>query len=136
MQIGKTQAAKYWRLSYQIEALRLTEDNLQDVAEFIGGEYTKEFGDEWYVRHVDVGEGYAGEWLVQHGEMFRFYTDEEFLNRFKTNDEHIHTDRRYAKIFQLVAGAMAKQDRATFSGDQTGMDLLMIETVKRIVGEL
>lgn len=135
MQIGNIKAVKYWRKSFSIEAIRLTKDNMRQIADFLGAEYCTKTRGSSYINYGG-DEGYTGEWLIKHGGVFRFLGDEEFQKAYMTHSEQVSEDAKYARIFQLVASAMAKQDAATFQQDQTGMDLLVIETVKKIIGEL
>lgn len=135
MLIQSLQSVTYWRKTYPVEAIRLTPDNIQQIADYLGAEYCTESAYEPYIDHGG-DEGYAGEWLVKQGNNYRFCSHEEFMKAFHTHDEQVANDERYAKIFTLVESAMTKQDAATYHQDQTGMDLLVIETVKKIIGEL
>lgn len=136
MKINDVKATVHWRKTYAVEAVRLTDANLQKVADYLGAELCVKTGDEPYINHGG-DEGYVGEWLVQDtAENFRFLSHEAFMRDFHTHSEQTATDERYAKVFQLVLQAMAKQDAATYHQDQTGMDLIAIETTKKIIGEL
>jgi hypothetical protein len=129
-------ATTYWSKAHRVQAIRLTDDNLQKIADYIGAELcVKTSITGAYINHGG-DEGHVGEWIVKWGGSFSFHSHEEFMRLHHTHDEQLSNDERYAKIFALVASAMAKQDAATYHQDQTGMDLLTIETVKKIIGEL
>lgn len=133
MQIGDIKSVMYWRKSYPVEAIRLTSENMQQIADYLGGEYY--LAKDPYISYNN-DEAIAGDWVIKHEDRILFMTHEDFIACFKSHSEEISENVRYAKIFQLVASAMSKQDAATFHGDQEGMDLLTIETVKKIIGEL
>lgn len=135
MQINNMKALVYWRKTYSVEAIRLTPDNIQVISDYLGAEFCVKSAKEPY---IDYGgdEGHIGEWLVESDGNRLFYSHEDFLQAFKTHAEEMSTNERYAKIFQLVASAMSKQDSATFNQDTDGIDLVAIETTKRIMGEL
>lgn len=138
MQIGEIKSVTYWRKTFSVEAVRLTTDNMQQLADFLGASHItkhKKNADEFY---IDYGgdEGYAGEWLVRNEDNYYFLGDEEFLKAYRTHSEQESEEARYAKVFQLVISAMNKQSSATYNGDQNGMDLVAIETTKKILKEL
>jgi hypothetical protein len=136
MKINNVTAATYWSKPRKVEAVRLADANLEKIADFLGAELCIKSGKEPFINYGG-DEGYAGEWLVQTGEdTYDFYSDEDFLKRFWTHDERMASDEKYAKIYILVSSAMAKQDAATYNQDQNGMDLIAIETVQKIIGEL
>lgn len=135
MQIKDLKAVTYWRKTYPVEAIRLTEHNIQTVADFLGAEYCTKSKDDHYISYGGE-EGCAGEWLVKEDEGYLFFSHEEFVKAFKTHAEEMSTNERYAKVFLAVATLASRQDAATFQGDTTGMDLLIIETTKKILGEL
>jgi hypothetical protein len=125
----------YWLKTYSVKAVRLTNENIRGIAEsIVSCSY-----DETHLPNITItgSMGFAGDWVVQYGEnLYGVYTHEAFMRKFHTHDEEMSQNSRYAKIFQHVATAMAKQDKATHQGDQTGMDMIMIQTVKKIIGEL
>lgn len=136
MKINNVAAVTYWSKPRKVEAVRLTDANLEKIADFLGAELCVKSGKEPF---IDYGgdEGYAGEWLVQIGEnTYNFYSDEDFLSSYWTHDERMANDEKYSKVFIQVSSAMAKQDAATYHQDQNGMDLVAIETTKKIIGEL
>ena len=136
-------ATTYWRKTYSVEAIRITENNILEVAEACAGDYDDRpnafaMDRSTPVPHIVLTRSMAfiGDWVVKVGDLWKVYTHEEFMRSFHTHDEEMANNSRYAKIFTLIGSAMAKQDRATFDQDQTGMDLILIETTKKVIGEL
>jgi hypothetical protein len=133
--INGLKAVTYWRKAYTVEAIRLTDSNMQTIADYLGAELCIKSGDEPFINHGG-DEGHVGEWLVKKGESFRFYLHEDFMRQYHTHDEQMANDEKYARVFQLVNAAMRQQDTATYYEDQTGIDIITIETTKRILREL
>lgn len=135
----------FWRKTYRVEAVRITTENIRDIAEHLGLEYGEEpntFGPDKktpvpHITSVRKGYGFVGDWVVVYpNEDFRFYPDKVFAEDFRTHSEQLSTDEKYAKVFELVTQAMRKQDAATYHGDSNGMDLVAIETTKKLLNEL
>lgn len=136
----------YWSKSEMVRAIRLTEDNIHQVAQEIGREYSEGLnsmvGDKAPpIPFIMNGKSRAfiGDWVAQLDDGFDivFFEDEEFMKKFTTHTERAADDEKYAKIFQLVMSAMNKQDTATYHGDSNnGMDLVAISTTKQILNEL
>lgn len=135
MKIEGIKATTYWRKTYSVEAVRLTDENLQTIADYLGAELCVKSGKEPFINYGG-DEGYVGEWIVARGENFRFYSHEDFLQAFWTHSEELSSNEQYARVFQLVASAMRRQDTATYQGDTSGMDLVVIEVTKKILREL
>jgi hypothetical protein len=135
-------ATKFWRKSYQVEALRLTLDNYKKVADYIGWEYYEDSAHQGpYIQHPGPNgdEAVIGDWLVRKESDLSFYyvfNHEDFLQRFGTHSERLATDEKYAKVFQIVVTALQIQAQATYHGDTDGMDLVAIETTKKLLEEL
>lgn len=133
-------STKFWRKSYSVEAVRLTLDNYRQVADFLGGNYYEDTKKGPYIRFGGNGapETFIGEWVVRiTDDFYTSFSHEDFMGKFQTHSEHMAEDEKYAKVFQLVQKAMLAQDSATYHGDGAGgMDLVTIETTKKILDEL
>ncbi|QEQ93937.1 hypothetical protein SEA_KARDASHIAN_72 [Streptomyces phage Kardashian] len=130
----------FWRKSYAVEAIRLTNDNIQKVADEIDGSLGETAdGDPIVIFNSVVGRVQAaiGDWLIQISEG-RFYRmeDEAFARKYSTHSERAAEDEKYAKVHNLVLEAMRKQDTATYHGDSNGMDLVAVEITKKLLNEL
>lgn len=143
MSIGNVKTTEYWRKTYRIEAVRLTLENMQQIADFLGGEFYTPSGKDPYIRLGKgsglTGVGYLGEWFVKVGtekDAYDFLSDEEFQKGFHTHNEQVANDEKYAAVFDLVMRAMAIQAKATYHSDTDGLDLVAIETTKKILEEL
>lgn len=80
--IANEESAKYFRkiYLYPVEAVRLTLENMEKIADFLGGEYSylPVFGSKATIRCPgDIG--WAGDWLLKIGDRFEFIGHEEFL---------------------------------------------------------
>lgn len=132
----------FWRTSYRVQAVRITEKNIRDIAEHLGLEYGESsIGlDSPPIPHIAApkkGYGYVGDWVVVYtNDDFKFFTDKEFAEKFRTHSEQMTSDEKYAKVFQIVVAALQIQANATYHGDTNGMDLVAIETTKKILEEL
>jgi hypothetical protein len=136
-------STKFWRKSCQVEALRLTPENIQSVAEEIGAEYyvsanqyNRLKGKPLPTLELNLENAYVGDWVVKDGDRYTFSEHEDFLRDFHTHSERLSTDEKYARVFQIVVTALQIQARATYHGDTDGMDLVAIETTKKLLEEL
>lgn len=133
----------YRRKSYHVEAIRLTRENMRDIAEqnplrrFEYAEETDVLGKVGTTPHIRApysGYGFLGDWLVIHEDIVEFYTNQAFTQKFVTISEELSADEKYAMVFQLVIAAMNKQGIAVFNGDGNGeTDLVAAEAAKRIL---
>lgn len=133
----------FWRKSYRVEAVRLSPENIQNVAEEIGAEYyvsanryNRLKGGPVPTLELNLDMARIGDWVVKNGDNYTFLDHEEFLREFTTHSERLASDEKYAKVFQIVVSALQTQAQATFHGDTDGMDLVAIETTKKILHEL
>lgn len=136
----------YRRKSYGVQAIRLTELNIREVAENFGCDYSEEpngFGSDTKTPVPNImilgKRTFIGDWVVNvEGELSpRFYTHEEFMHKFWTHAEEEVADEKYARVYQLVQAAMSKQDAATYHGDGYGdVHLVAVEVTKAILGEI
>lgn len=134
----------YWARTSPVEAVRLTVINMRGIAANYGLVY-KERSDENdektsipHIASARRGYGFEGDWIViSDGGDFQFYTNKVFSEKFRTLSEELAEDEKYAKVFQLVMVAMAKQNAATYHGEScVGMDLVAAEIAKQIIEEL
>lgn len=133
----------YWRKSYRVEAVRITFENIQSVGEEIGADYyvsanpyNRLKGKPVPTLELDLATARIGDWVVKNGDHYTFMDDEEFLREFMTHSEQMANDEQYAKVFQIVVAALQIQANATYHGDTDGMDLVAIETTKKLLDEL
>ncbi|AVD99497.1 hypothetical protein SEA_BING_75 [Streptomyces phage Bing] len=135
----------FWRRSYRVQAVRITKDNILEIAEHLGLDYSEEpnqFGEDKttpvpHITSVRKGYGFIGDWVVVYSnDDFKFFPDKEFAERFRTHSEQLAADEKYAKVFQIVVAALQIQAQASFHGDTDGMDLVAIETTKKLLEEL
>lgn len=129
-----------WRKSYPVEAIRLTNDNYQQIADAINGTFGEtEEGYPVVLFNSVIGkvEASIGDWILQISEnRYHRMDPETYARKFSTHSERMSEDEKYAKVHNLVCEAMRKQDSATYHGDSNGMDLVAIEVTKRILSEL
>lgn len=133
----------FWSKPRRVDAIRLTEENIRKVADEIGGDYSWGTDEDptpsityW---NTSTGSWVTiGQWVAVDAEgSVRFYDHEEFMRKFYTHAERQTEDEKYAKIYALVISAMNRQASATWNGDSNGdMDIVAIETVKKILGEI
>jgi hypothetical protein len=127
----------FWRKTYPVEAVRLTLDNYRQIADFLGGDYFEDSPHQGPYILVGGVEAVIGDWVYKMpNDSYRLDDYEDFLKDFHTHDEQMAKDEKYAKVFQHVVSAMSTQASATYHQDTDGMDLVAIETVKKILGEL
>lgn len=130
----------FWRKTYSVDAVRLTLENYKQIADYLGWDYHEKGPDGPYIgdTHPKAPEAAIGDWVVkgEAGEEFLTYGHDDFLEQFHTHSERISEDEKYAKVFELVTKAMRMQDSATYHGDTNGMDLVAIETTKKILNEI
>lgn len=125
----------FWRKSYRVQAVRITTENIEDIANELDLDYVNKTIP--YLTAERKGFGQIGDWVVVYSnDDFKFFPDKEFAEKFRTHSEQLFTDEKYAKVFQVVVAALQIQANATYHGDTDGMDLVAIETTKRLLEEL
>jgi len=131
----------FWRKSYRVQAVKITEENIGEIAEHLGVDYIGEPTDRDdistpHLLSARKGYGCIGDWLVVYqNDDFRFFPDKVFAEEFRA-PEQLSADDKYAKVHQLIVNAMHIQAQASFHGDTDGMDLVAIETTKKLLEEL
>lgn len=88
---------KFIRRSFPVEAVRVTHNNMHDVAAWCGGELQTEAENGHTVRFVKVEvhmplserqtKAYLGDWVLFAGKGYKVYTDRGFGNSFDKLDE-------------------------------------------------
>jgi hypothetical protein len=137
----------YWRNSESVEAVRLSEDNIEAVAKEIGAKYdllgNGYSEDPTFVPNIAIGgsTAFMGDWVTKsHNPPFviRFVSNARFMDSFQTHEQRMSADQQYAKVYLLVKSVMNKQDAATYHGDGNAaeLDLLAIATTKAILSEI
>lgn len=113
------------RRTFRVQAVRVTKENMRDLAEWCGGELARTL-DENYRDYISVPVGqvngrvrlaraYVGNWITRLTEAnnFRVYKDSSFTEAFMSDEE------KRAKVHQLVRAAMREQDSATYHGESS-----------------
>ena len=137
----QTKSTTFWRKTYAVEAIRLTLENHQEVANNIGGVAGKDADEKPVVLFRGVTgktEAAMGDWIIQISDnLYHRMPHENFVRKYWTNEERMASDEKYAKIHALLAGAMTTQVSVVLNGDSEGeMDLVLDATTKKILGEL
>lgn len=137
----------YWRNSEPVEAVRLTEENIQNIAYTLGALFDpvgNGYGeDDDPVPNMLSGKdrAFVGDWVItnsSHDAGHVFVSHATFMSKHKTHSERIADDEEYARVYLIVAGAMNKQESATFHdrGASDEMELVTIYATKAILREL
>jgi len=85
--------AKYTRKPFDVEGAQVTEDNLNAVAEWCGGEVQEQTNGAKYIK-VDVTRpittrqtrAFPGDWVLLAGRGFKVYTEKAFRTNFVPTD--------------------------------------------------
>lgn len=87
------QIESYLRKPFQIEAVKVTEDNMVKVAEWCGGDvFADDPGAYIKVRvyralNVRQTQAFVGDWVLYAGTGYKVYTDKAFHNSFTPLNE-------------------------------------------------
>jgi hypothetical protein len=125
----------YWRKSYSVKAICISKNNIEDVADALGGKVlTYEGTTQAFGVASNYGRADLGDWYITIANLNQILSPEQFMKRYWTHAEQTSEDEKYAKIFNLVMSALSHRDQATrFNDDIGGMDLLAIQTTKKIM---
>ncbi len=82
---------KFIRRPFIVDAVRITDVNMKDVAKWCGGRVQTKAGNKKYIK-VEVrnplsprqSEGYVGDWVLYSGKGFKVYTDSAFTATFES----------------------------------------------------
>lgn len=95
---------KYSRKPFDVEAVKLTPENIEEVAQWCGGEVrtsdlSKSGGQEGYQQYIKVPvkrplndrqtRAYYDDWVVAAGGSFKVYTPKAFVSSFEKHSEHM-----------------------------------------------
>lgn len=117
------------RKSFDVQAVRITEDNIREVALWSGGVVRRHVNNpgealrgvnkryiQLEVNHYNKlreEKAYIGDWILKTDEGFRHYRDKSFRLAFQPKDPK----KRFDEVRALVHDAMCKQDVATYYGE-------------------
>jgi hypothetical protein len=126
----------FWRKSYRVQAVRLTQENMREIAEVIGGDYVERPNP--VIPHItkNGNAGFVGDWYLYTKNIHLFFADDDFTSSFQTHAQTFSENEEYARIFQLVMSAMNATAKAVHDGGSTGMDLLAMQTTRQILKQL
>lgn len=87
---GKMNTSTYVRRPFEVEAVQVTAENIQQVAEWCGGEVkNKGASGDRYIKvpvqspvNVRQGEAHLGDWVLFANRGFKCYTDKAFERAF------------------------------------------------------
>lgn len=129
------------RRSFDADAVRVTANNMQDVASWSGG--TVGHNGLFISYAVDRGkckqiQATVGCWVVLSEHGVNIFSDALFKRQFELRDKKDPDAEaeRFAKVFQFVRAAMSKQDVATYHGDSQGEMAIVAETTTKAIIEL
>jgi len=120
--------ATYERRTFRVQAIRVTKENMRELAEWCGGDLARTLDENERdyisvtVGHVNgrprLARAYAGNWVTRltEGNNFRVYKDKSFVEAFRAI---LDDTEKYAKVHQLVRAAMREQDAATYHGESS-----------------
>lgn len=135
MRMNGVKSEKFWTTSLEVEAIRLTEENIQQVSANIGGGfYSPPDMTPWMVYKGD--EVHLGEWVIKYPDgRYSIFADDAFRKVFHSHGERLAKDEKYAAVYLRIKAAMNKQDVATYhdKGSSDEMDLVAIETTKELL---
>lgn len=84
------QPDKYARRSFEIEAVRVTKDNMLEIMKWCDGSvFTGDDKDDMYIKVSTQGRterqtrAYVGDWVLKMGKSFKIYTDKSFRKCFE-----------------------------------------------------
>lgn len=129
--------ATYERMTFRVEAVRVTTNNMEEVAEWCGGRVVDIDTSGFGRKHVQVPTGKdgmsiahanIGNWVtcLVKGNSFRVYKEKSFLEAFRGI---MSETERYAKIHELLMKIRTAQDSATYHGDGSADVVLLIDKV-------
>jgi hypothetical protein len=130
---------RYWKRTYPVRAVRITKENISDVAEQIGASYWEDHTRSGQAPYYHIASGsdiaLVGDWVVSKEEgVYFFLSDEEFTKDYQSLEQRIASDEKFARVFKVVMGAMRAQDVATYFGDNQGeMSLIATKATEQIL---
>jgi hypothetical protein len=133
------------RKSFDVRAVRITDDNIRVVALWSGGIVRRlpnnpgealrgvnkrciQLEVNHYNKLREV-KAYVGDWILMTDEGFRHYRDKSFRLAFQPKDPR----KRYEEVRALVSRAMIEQDAATYLGRSSETKGLTDEIALQII---
>lgn len=136
--------ATYERKTFRVEAVRVTSDNMEEVAEWCGGRVVNTDGFGYGRKHVQVPTGkggesiahaYIGNWVtcLVKAQSFRVYKEKSFLEAFSSI---MSETERFAKVYEMLMSIRHAQDVATYHGEGSADVLLLVDQTARQICEM
>jgi len=121
---------KFSRKTFNVEAIQVTVENMQEVAEWCGGS-VKGYDSVHDSPHVYIqvpvmpsktktyrpNQAFVKSWVVKTNQGWTVYTKKGFGVSFEPMDEN-----KFEAVLKLVKDAMSRQDVATYHGESRTMD--------------
>ncbi len=136
--------AQFERHTFRVEAVRVTTNNLEDIAEWCGGRVVDTPGYAEGRKHVQVPTGptgmgiaraHLGNWVtcLVKAKSFRVYKEKSFLEAFRS----IMTEtEKYAKVHEMLMRIRNAQDTATYWEQGSDGVMLLVEQTARELCEM
>lgn len=91
------ETSTWYRNPFEVEAVQVTEENMQEVAEWCGGRLNrgqKPDVENWFIKvrvframHERQTMAFVGDWVLYAGTGYKVYTDEAFHKCFSQKEE-------------------------------------------------
>jgi hypothetical protein len=136
--------APFERATFRVEAVRVTTDNMEEIAEWCGGRVVETPGYAPGRKHIQIPTGptglglaraHLGNWVtcLVKAKSFRVYKEKSFLEAFHS----IMSDtEKYAKVHEMLMKIRNAQDVATFNEEGHGDVLLLVDQTARQLCEM
>lgn len=131
----------YQRNTFTVKAIRITAENIREVAEWSHAKVMHSSEIDWWDRRKEgfflrlpgskdlKSFGVVGDWVLRMGyNSYRVYSDQSFRGSF---NEAKPVSR--AEVLELVKQAMLKQDTATYHGESSSTGDVANETANAIM---
>lgn len=136
----------YERKTFQVKAIRVTPENISEIAQWTGGGL-RDYGlpaTNAAIVDVPIGQvngrtimekAHIGDWVtcLANSKDFRVYRNKTFLQAFQASMEQVE---KYTKVHELLLKIARAQDAATFHGDSSGDVILLIEKTAHEICEM
>lgn len=84
---------KYIRIPFEVEAIEVTEENMEEVAKYVGDYKKKEDGTPYILVDRRIVPGvqrvYAGYWMTRMGDNIRCYAKKIFEEQFAPESDYV-----------------------------------------------
>jgi len=99
----------FQRRTYNVQAVRVTPENLQHIAGSVKGEFVEGSRNASYVKFLD-DVAFVGDWVVQFEDgRYETFSHEDFVRDYQTHAERENKDEKYAKIYARIKATMTTQ---------------------------